>query len=85
MEGYDHILDTQDEGKDILRIAEEENNNVATVEFLKSIQNYTASTFHNQNITYLLLLFSNGNPWRFIQPPKFIYQLDFFPKTVKFH
>lgn len=40
MEGYDHILDTEDDGKNILQIAEEEDN-TSTVEFLKSIENYT--------------------------------------------
>ncbi|XP_058794332.1 uncharacterized protein LOC131666023 isoform X2 [Phymastichus coffea] len=40
MEGYDHILDTEDDDKNILQIAEEEGN-TSTVEFLKSIENYT--------------------------------------------
>ncbi|XP_031788022.1 uncharacterized protein LOC100121644 isoform X3 [Nasonia vitripennis] len=40
MEGYDHILDTEDDGKNVLQIAEEEDNK-STVEFLKSIKNYT--------------------------------------------
>ncbi|XP_011496790.1 PREDICTED: uncharacterized protein LOC105361346 isoform X2 [Ceratosolen solmsi marchali] len=39
MEGYDHILDTQDDGKNILRIADDEKNK-STVEFLKSISNF---------------------------------------------
>ncbi|XP_023315550.1 uncharacterized protein LOC106653520 isoform X4 [Trichogramma pretiosum] len=40
LEGYDHILDAEDDGKGILQIAEEEDNK-STVEFLKSIKNYT--------------------------------------------
>jgi hypothetical protein len=43
MEGYDHILDTEDEGKNILQIAEEEGNK-STVEFLKSIANYMVNS-----------------------------------------
>ncbi|KAJ8682809.1 hypothetical protein QAD02_018601 [Eretmocerus hayati] len=42
MEGYDHILDTEDEGKNIIQIAADEGNK-ATVQFLQSISNYTES------------------------------------------
>ncbi|XP_023245572.1 uncharacterized protein LOC106637102 [Copidosoma floridanum] len=38
--GYDHILDAEDAGQNILRIAEEEKND-DTVKFLNSIQNFT--------------------------------------------
>ena len=51
IEGYDHILDTEDEKKNIVQIAEEEGNH-STVEFLQSIQNFTV-----RRILYQLLDF----------------------------
>lgn len=54
MEGYDHILDTEDEGKNILRVAEEEDNQ-STINFLKSIKNYTVRRV-------LLFALSNTHP-----------------------
>lgn len=40
MEGYDHILDAENEGKNVLKIAEEEGNE-STIKFLQSIDKYT--------------------------------------------
>lgn len=39
LEGYDHILDVEDEGVNIVNIAEERGRE-ATVQFLQSIPNY---------------------------------------------
>ena len=59
IEGYDHILDCEDDGKNILQIAEEEGN-TSTVEFLKSVENYTVRNFLKPILKIFTLKFKLG-------------------------